>query len=54
MTYTVAVLEISEEAFKEIAAKLIDAGYEHVFDADDKGNPMVDMTHILLKKEEHT
>lgn len=42
MTYTLAKLVLSKEAYDEIAAKLRDAGYDHAF-ADDG---MIDMTHI--------
>ena len=44
MTYTVATMEVSSEAFDEISAKLRAAGYDHCF--DEAG--LVDMTHIGL------
>lgn len=31
-TYTYVILELSEEAYNEIAKKLRDAGYDHAFD----------------------
>jgi hypothetical protein len=48
MTHTYAVLEISREAFDEIAAKLQAAGYQHAFHKDD-GETVVDMHGIALK-----
>lgn len=42
MTYTLAKLVLSQEAYDEIAKKLRDAGYDHVFTDDG----MIDMTHI--------
>lgn len=36
-THTYALLEVSAEAYAEIAAKLIAAGYDHVFENSGKG-----------------
>lgn len=47
MTYTCAKLPISKAAYDEIAKKLREAGYDHVF--SDEG---IDMTHIMVEAEE--
>lgn len=51
MTYTYAVLEISQLAYDEIAAKLEAAGYQHAFHRDptDNGAPVIDMHGIAVK-----
>ncbi len=51
MTYTYVLLGVSQAAFDEIAAKLRDAGYHHVF--TDEGKVM-DMHGIALLKEERS
>lgn len=48
-TYTCATLEVSDEAFDEIAQKFRDAGYDHVFS---EGG--IDMTHIMLVRSQRT
>lgn len=45
MTYTFALLEISQTAFDEIANKLTDAGYTHAFS---DGGKVIDMHGIGL------
>lgn len=45
-THTVATMELSEAAYKEIAEKLKAAGYDHVFQGD-----LIDMTGIGLLPE---
>lgn len=47
-TYTYAILEVSPEAYNEIARKLKDAGYHGSFDKDD-GAEIIDMHGIALK-----
>ncbi|AIP33343.1 hypothetical protein DR64_794 [Paraburkholderia xenovorans LB400] len=44
MTYTVATLEVSERTFREIADKLLAAGYQHLFMSDGS----IDMYGIAL------
>lgn len=46
-THTLATLEVSKEAYEEIAAKLKEAGYDHAFLEDG----LIDMTGIGLVKE---
>ena len=48
MTYTFTYLEISEDAYNEIKAKLKDAEYEHAFVEEN----VIDMHGIALKKLE--
>lgn len=50
MTYTFALLEVSDAAFEEIAAKLKEAGYEEAFFAED-GDEAIDMHGIALTKK---
>lgn len=45
-THTYAVLEITFEAWEEIADKLRAAGYDHAFDGD-----VIDMHGIAVKPE---
>lgn len=45
-THAIVTLEISQTAYDEIAEKLIEAGYEHVFAAD-----VMDMQGIGLQRE---
>lgn len=50
-THTYAELEVSAEAYAEIAAKLIEAGYDHVFERSGKGvenRGAIDMHGIAL------
>ena len=47
MSHTYATLEISAQAFDEIAAKLRDAGYDHAFD---DGGMTIDMHGLGLVK----
>ncbi len=49
MTHTYATLEISAQAFDEIARKLKDAGYDTAF--DDRGT-LIDMHGIALVLQE--
>lgn len=53
MTHTYAVLEISRDAWEEIAAKLQAAGYQHAFhrDVTDGGAPVIDMHGIAVKAQ---
>lgn len=47
--YTLATMELSQTAYDEIAKKLRDAGYDHVFGiGGDAG--LIDMTHIGLTR----
>lgn len=47
MTYTFAKLEVSQFAYDEIRAKLVEAGYEHAFGVDDEVE-LIDMHGIAL------
>jgi hypothetical protein len=47
-TYTYAVLEVSEQAYQEIAKLLREAGYHGSFQKDD-GQECIDMNGIALK-----
>ena len=46
-THTLAQLEVSPEAYAEIRAKLVAAGYDHALDKD-HGAEMIDMSGIAL------
>lgn len=46
MTYTCAILEVSDSTFKEIEAKFRAASYDHVFQPDGS----IDMTHIAIRR----
>lgn len=46
--HTVAILELSQAAYDEIEAKLLAAGYEHVF-AEGPGS-LIDMTGIGVER----
>ena len=46
--YTLVKLEVEDSTYEEIAGKLREAGYDHVF-LHDGG---IDMTHIALVKKE--
>lgn len=49
-TYTYAILEVSDQAYEEIAQKLKDAGYSHAFDT--RGEiTVIDMHGIALGKK---
>ena len=47
-TYTYAILEVSDSAYKEIAKLLRDAGYHGSFQKED-GEECIDMHGIALK-----
>lgn len=47
-THTVVELELSEQAYEEIARKLRGAGYDHVF----LDNDNIDMNGIAVRKED--
>jgi hypothetical protein len=47
-SYTYAVLEVSESAYREIAKLLREAGYHGSFQRDD-GQECIDMNGIALK-----
>ena len=52
MTHTYAILEVSENTYNEIAAKLREAGYENQFnDRDSVCTAVIDMHGIALVKE---
>lgn len=48
-THTYAILEVSQSAFDEIKAKLVEADYGHAFSQDGK---TIDMHGIALEAEE--
>lgn len=47
-THTYAVLEVSREAFMEIACKLAVADYEHAFHCGSDGRSVIDMHGIAI------
>lgn len=49
MTYTYAILEVSQAAYDEIAEKLRDVHYHQVFHEDDDGRVVIDMHGIALR-----
>lgn len=49
MTHTYAILEISVEAYNEIRDKLKNAGYQHAFHEESRGEFVIDMHGIALK-----
>jgi hypothetical protein len=49
-TYTLAELELSPAAYEEIAAKLLDAGYDHAFSPEG----MIDMSGIGITRKKPT
>lgn len=57
-THTYVVLEISKQAFDEISARLLAAGYSHAFHSKSHGadrfdkDTVIDMHGIALKVEE--
>lgn len=52
MTYTYALMEVSESTYREISQKLWAAGYRHAFHEDQNGQPTLDMHGIALIIEE--
>jgi hypothetical protein len=46
-TYTYAILDLSDAAYREIAEKLRDAGYGHAFH-NDHGRVVIDMHGIAV------
>lgn len=50
MTYTYVLMYVSQDAYDEIAKRLRDAGYDHVFHDDGPGEPAIDMHGIALKR----
>lgn len=46
-THTYAILEVSEQAYREIRERLKAAGYAHAFHEDD-GREVIDMHGIAL------
>lgn len=50
-THTYSILEISDDAFFEISAKLHDAGYNQAFHEDSQGNVLIDMHGIALQSD---
>lgn len=51
MTYTYAILDVSGEAYDEIAGKLKAAGYDQVFHEYD-GEVVIDMHGIALRNSD--
>ena len=52
MTYTYAIMHVSESAYKEIKKKLEDAGYQHaIHDSDSEDGSVLDMHGIALAQE---
>ncbi|HEX5433537.1 MAG TPA: hypothetical protein VFY05_04815 [Candidatus Angelobacter sp.] len=49
-THTYVVLEVSDAAYDEIAGKLREAGYDHVFDGEGK-KCVMDMHGIAIGRE---
>lgn len=49
MTYTYAILDVSQRSFDEIARKLRDADYHHAFDRD-----VIDMHGIALRGDDRS
>ena len=49
MTSTFVIMDVSEECFKEISAKLSEAGYNHVFSLDNELRQMIDMDGMRLR-----
>lgn len=50
-THTSAILELSQESFAEIRAKLLAAGYEHAFYRE-YNRVIIDMNGLAIKTEE--
>lgn len=50
-THTFVVIELSDQAFKEIFTKLKEAGYEHTFIEQD-GKTVIDMHGIAVGQRE--
>ena len=51
MTYTYAILDISNAAYKEIKQKLEAAGYHHAFQKDED-RTVIDMRGIALRDQD--
>jgi len=52
MTYTYALMDVSESTYNEIKKKLEDAGYQHALHDDRDGDGVVlDMHGIALRLE---
>ena len=49
-THTYALLEVSPQAFDEIATLLREAGYDHVFVSHSDGDTVIDMHGIALER----
>ena len=56
MTHTYVILEVSKTTYTEIATKLKESGYDHVFHKGegDHGEEMIDMNGIALQIEEES
>lgn len=50
MTYTYALMDVSEATYQEIKAKLLEAGYSHALHDGDDGI-VLDMHGIALRKQ---
>jgi hypothetical protein len=48
VTYTYAVLDVPDSVYQDIRRRLVEAGYEHVFDKCD-GREVMDMHGIALR-----
>ena len=49
-TYTYVILQVSDAAYKEIRDQLAEAGYDHAFLKDDRGQEVIDMHGLALGK----
>lgn len=49
-THTFSILEISQAAYEEIKAKLIEAGYQHAI-LEEGGQEVIDLHGIAIKRE---
>ncbi|MBF8297395.1 MAG: hypothetical protein HW395_52 [candidate division NC10 bacterium] len=50
MTYTYAILSVSQATYDEVKAKLAAAGYDQAFH-DDEDGPVIDMHGIALQAD---
>ena len=50
VTHTYAVLEVSQAAYDEIAAKLREVGYDHVFHEERGDGVVIDMHGVGLTR----
>ena len=50
-THTFAILDLSPEAYAEIARKLREAGYGHSFTEDHDGRELIDMHGLAVRSE---